>query len=154
MSENLPYYNPKRQGRKHLKTLEKRDIFEFPGEDLSPEMLEEEGVLYRFDGRSASVNGDIETTDDSTAGNAAAFLDQEFGDEELEWAYALESGGDQYGVVAAYNDPENPNVIEDFDTHTKTAPSSILHIFDAREDSSQVDIKVERYSNGMREKLY
>ena len=148
--KGLGYLSVQRQGRKHLNTLLKKDRYDFTAEEvdeLSPRMLEEEGLLYQMDGEAGSVQGDLETKEAGTVENSAAFLEGELSDEEVIWAYALESGDETQGAVAAYTDPEDPNVLRD-QGRRYLLPSSLVHVFEPVKGSDQSDIYIERHETG------
>ncbi|MFB6241197.1 MAG: hypothetical protein ABEJ36_00140 [Candidatus Nanosalina sp.] len=150
MTENLPYYDLRRQADKHLKTITRRDRYDFETEDvhdLDPEFISEDGFLYLFDERPAAVNGDVRTAEDSTVESAAAFLDGEFSDELYMAGLGFEDDGENYGAIAVHVDPENPNVLQETPYGRDVVASAITHVFNAREETDRVDIQVERYSN-------
>lgn len=147
---DLSYFSVQRQGRKHLNTLLKKERYDFTQEDvgsISPRMLEEEGLLYQMDGETGAVQGDVETKDTSAVDNAAAFLEGEFSDEKIIWAYGLESGGESQGAVAAYTDTQDPNVLRD-QGRNYLIPSSFVHVFEPVKGSDQSDIYIERHGSG------
>lgn len=144
----LPYFSLEKQGKKNLRTLIEKERYDFGEEDLeevTARVLEEEGLLYGADGRSASVAGDIRTTDETAAENAAVFLDGEFQDEEVLWAYSLEYEGEIKGAVATFYDPQNPNIVDGPGMDRYLVPSSIVQVLGAVEGSDQMDIQVQRY---------
>ncbi len=144
----IPYFSLVKQGKKNLRTLIEKERYDFGEEDVeevTARVLEEEGLLYGADGRSASVAGDIRTTDEATAENAAAFLEGEFEDEEVLWAYSLEEEGEIQGAVATFYDPEDPNIVDGPGMDRYLVPSSVVQVLGAVEDSEQMDIHVERY---------
>lgn len=146
MSETeLPYFHPRRQVRKNVNTLVRSERYDFEEADRSgveAERIGPDGFLYRTDGSSAGLNGDIQSVDDGTVENAAAFLDGEFEDEQMMWAYGLDNEDQSYGVVAAYRETETETFTET-DERVRP-PSAIVHVFEAAEDSGQIDIYVER----------
>lgn len=151
MSESLPYYDPRRQGRKHLNTIKKGDRYDFSAEqmaDISPSAVAQEGILFHSDGRNALLSGKVQSTSEFGVENAAAFLDEELSDAEMDWGFILENGEQTYGVVAAYTDLEDPVVLEEDEFSTVLAPSIIVHGFEpVRDDYDRFDIHIERYSN-------
>lgn len=144
----IPYFSLEKQGKKNLRTLIEKERYDFGEEDLeevTARVLEQEGLLYGADGRSASVAGDIRTTNKATTENAAAFLEGEFQDEEVLWAYSLEDEGEIQGAVATFYDPEDPNIVDRPGMDRYLVPSTIVQVLGAVEDSDQMDIRVERY---------
>lgn len=147
MSETeLPYFHPQRQATKNVNTLVRSERYNFSEEDrekVKAERIGPEGFLYRTDESSAALNGDIQSVEEGNADNAAAFLDGEFEDEEIMWAYGLDSEDENYGIIAAYRDSEAEKLIGGED---KVRPASaIVHVFEALDDSDQIDIYVERH---------
>lgn len=146
--KDLEYFSLEKQVGKNLKTLLDRERYEFTQDDLentSPRELRNEGLMYSTDGRPAAVNGDIRSVDEAVVGNAAAFLEGEFEDEELLWSYSLEDDGELQGAVATFYDPQDPQILDGPGLDRVLIPSSIVHVFGATEDQSQYDISVERY---------
>lgn len=144
----IPYFSLENQGKKNLRTLLEKERYDFGEQDLeelSPRVLEQEGLLYGVDGRPASVAGDINSFDGARVDNAAAFLDREFRDEEILWAYSLEDEGEVKGAVATFYDPQDPNIVDGPGMDGYMIPSSIVQVLGAVEESDQMDIRVERY---------